>query len=147
MTTLSYRRATARDMPWAYQLFRTGMKDYIEQTWGWDEVFQHHSFMENIPPARFTVINNEVQDIGGYCLKRVDGSHLQLELLIIAPVWRKQGLGTLVMQELMRQASKGRLPLQLKVLKTNPAITFYRRLGFAIHEEDRDRYCLSWTPE
>lgn len=141
----AYRPARPEDMAWAYTLFRAGMKPYIKQTWGWDEVFQRHSFMENIPYSLFTVITLAERDVGGYCLRYHARSHLQLELLVIDAKLRNAGLGTQVMQDLMQIARKRDLPLQLNVLRVNPALHFYERLGFTILESDTERHLLSWS--
>ncbi len=139
-----YRPARPEDMAWAYTLFRAGMKPYIEQTWGWDEVFQRHSFMENIPYSVFTIITLAERDAGGYCLRHHKRSHLELELLVIDADLRNAGLGTRVMQDLMQEARQRELPLQLNVLRVNPAVKFYERLGFTILQSDSERYRLSW---
>lgn len=145
MNTLSYRKANAADMEWAYQLFKKGLQTYIEQTWGWNELFQHHSFMENIPPTHFTIVSTEGRDIGGYFLKPYE-SHLYLDMLLIKPQHQNHGHGTQIIRHLQQSANEQQLPIKLNVLKVNPAFRFYHRLGFSVESEDEFRYRLCYRP-
>lgn len=142
--TIEYRRARKEHHEWAYRIFREGMKRYIESTWGWDETFQRHGFMETIAQAGFTIARTGDDDVGGYCLKD-RGRFLHLDMLLIDPRQQNRGLGTRIMQDLMEQSRNSGRPLQLDVLKTNAgALRLYRRLGFAIFDEDRARYRMRW---
>ena len=66
--------------------------------------------------------------------------HLQLELLVIDAPWRNSGLGSTIMQSLIRQATAESLPIRLKVLRCNPAYNFYQRLNFRTESSDNERY-------
>lgn len=148
-TRLRYRKASPRDMDWAYRIFKTGMQSYITRTWGWNELFQEHSFFANLPASSFVIASIDASagsadepgrvDIGGYCLK-TKADHLYLEMLLIDPAWQRQGYGSAIMDEVMREAHRRRLAVRLSVLKINPASRFYQRLGFVIEAEDDIRY-------
>lgn len=138
---LDYRRAETWEMDWAYHIFKSVMQSYIKKTWGWNELFQRHSFQENLPASSFTIISVDGVDIGGYCLKKKP-DHLYLEMLLIDSVWQRQGYGTKVMQQLVLQARSAKLPIKLSVLKNNPASAFYQTLGFVIENEDCYRFQL-----
>lgn len=147
--TLSYRRARPRDMDWAYRIFKTGMQSYITRTWGWNELFQEHSFFANLPASSFVIASIDTRDasadksgqidIGGYCLKP-KADHLYLEMLLLDPAWQRRGYGSAIMGEVMREAKRHTLPVRLSVLKINPAYRFYQHLGFVIEAEDDIRY-------
>lgn len=141
---IEYRRARREHHEWAYRIFRESMKHYIESTWGWDETFQRHGFMENIVQAGFTIARVGDDDIGGYCVKD-RGRFLHLDILLIDPRHQNRGLGTRIMQHVMEQSRQSGRPLQLDVLKTNEgALRLYRRLGFTTFDEDGARYRLRW---
>lgn len=141
---IEYRRARREHHEWAYRIFRESMKPYIESTWGWNETFQRHGFMENITQAGFTIASVGDDDIGGYCLKD-RGRFLHLDMLLIDPRMQNRGLGSRIMQDLKEQSRKSGRPLQLDVLKTNEhALRLYRRLGFTSFDEDQARYRLRW---
>lgn len=149
---LHFRKAQPRDMNWAYRIFKSGMQSYITRTWGWNELFQEHSFFVNLPAASFVIAgmrppvdasagtrDRHSIDIGGYCLKQKT-DHLYLEMLLVDPAWQRQGFGSAIMAEVMRQANTLEKPVRLSVLKINPASQFYQRLGFIIESEDEIRY-------
>lgn len=136
---LSARPALPDEMTWAFQLFKRCLGRYIDQTWGWDEVFQQHGFLENFSPANFDIIILNQQRIGGMSfISRSDD--LKLELLMIDAPWRNTGLGSTIMQSLMAQATARSQPLRLSVLRCNPALHFYQRLNFRTESQDSERY-------
>jgi ribosomal protein S18 acetylase RimI-like enzyme len=140
-----YRKADPTEMDWVYRLFKSCLQEYISATWGWDELFQRHSFDENITAADFVIARWKNEDIGGYSLQKKDG-YLYLEMLLVEPCWQRQGLGRVIMQHLIEQSAQQRLPLRLSVLKTNPAADFYTRLGLHTESEDQYRYRMIWLP-
>jgi ribosomal protein S18 acetylase RimI-like enzyme len=142
---MDYRKAETREMDWVYQLFKSCLQEYISATWGWDELFQRHSFDENIPAAGFVIASSNGIDIGGYSLQKKDG-YLYLEMLLIAPAWQRRGLGRVIMQHLLELSTQHQKPLRLSVLKTNPASEFYTRLGLGTESEDQYRYRMVWYP-
>lgn len=142
---LVFRKAEIVEMDWAYQLFKSGMQEFIAETWGWNELFQRHSFQVNLPASSFIIASLNNEDIGGYCLKNKT-DHLYLEMLLLTPQKQRQGLGTQMMQHVMMQAKQQGLPVQLRVLKNNPAHHFYRKLGFTVYAEDNFRYKMSSAP-
>lgn len=62
---------------------------------------------------------------------------LQVQLL---PEAQGQGIGAALVRGLQAEARAASMPLKLKVLKTNPALRLYQRLGFVVVGED----ALSW---
>ena len=144
MNSITFRQASKADMEWAYETFRTTMKSYIEDTWGWDELFQQYGFAENLRPASFTIAALNSVTVGTYSLTE-KADHLWLEMLLILPDYQNQGLGTRIVQTIQTEASLKQKSLRLSVLKVNPAREFYRRLGFEISSEDTWSYKLSWS--
>jgi len=146
---LRFRKARPREMDWVYQIFKTGMQAYITRTWGWNELFQEHSFFANLPASSFVIasidtttgstVESGTVDIGGYCLK-TKKDHLYLEMLLIDPAWQRQGYGAAIMDEIMAEAHSRSMAVRLSVLKINPAYRFYQNLGFVIEAEDDIRY-------
>jgi len=143
MIELDSRPARKQDMTWIYALFRRCMKHFIEQTWGWDEVLQAHSFRENLPVPHWTVIEHQSLPIAAYCLTRTPGE-LYLAMLLVHPDWQLRGVGSQLMTELQQQAQQEGSCLRLDVLRCNPASEFYRRLGFRQVAEDHERFRFLW---
>lgn len=139
-----FRRATRADMDWLYALFRTTMREYIEATWGWDELFQHHGFHDNLPPSSFTVAAvNDVE--AGACSVLQKRDHLWVEMVIVDPRYQRRGLGGELISRAQQRASESEQPLRLSVLKVNPARHFYDRLGFRETHEDQWSVKMEWS--
>jgi len=148
-SNLHYRQAKKADMPWAYTLFRRHLKPYIEQTWGWDEVFQKHSFEANLPAAHWQIVSISTQgigqDIGAYCIK-YKADHIHLAMLVVQAELQGKGLGRGIIEHIQQLATARRSEIRLSVLKCNPAHHFYRSTGFRVTAQDPERYQFSWTP-
>ncbi len=135
MNSLRFRKATRQDMDWLYQTFKLTMQDYIQQTWGWDELLQGHAFHDNLPAASFTIAARNGIDIGAYSVQE-KSDHLWLEMVLVLPELQNQGLGSKLLRRAQEAAAAKGKPLRLSVLKVNPAQRFYKRLGFQVTGED-----------
>ncbi|MGD1931063.1 MAG: GNAT family N-acetyltransferase [Leptolyngbyaceae cyanobacterium] len=51
--------------------------------------------------------------------------------MAIYPGLQRQGYGSQVIGDIIAQADEKGLPVELQVVKINPAIALYERLGFA----------------
>lgn len=145
MRELRFRRAGKSDMDWLYQTFKLTMQDYIATTWGWDELIQHHSFHDNLPASSFTIASLEDFDIGAYSLLEKK-DHLWLEMVLVLPEKQNVGVGSLLLKHVQQRASEREQSVRLSVLKVNPALRFYERLGFTVTTEDQWSYKLEWQP-
>jgi ribosomal protein S18 acetylase RimI-like enzyme len=121
------------------------MRQYVEQTWGWDEDWQRAYFHMRFDPAENQVVVLDSQDIGVISVEwREDVVHLGT--LYILPEYQGQGIGTQVLNDLLAAAFREGLPVTLRVLQVNPAKRLYERLGFVVVEEDDVRYVMKATP-
>jgi ribosomal protein S18 acetylase RimI-like enzyme len=127
----SLREATPEDFDFARGVKLEGLRPYIEKLWGWDDEAEERQFRENFDPATATIISSEHGNVGYYEL--VDrGFDLFLAGIYIDSRFRRRGLGTAVLRELLALARARQLPLALRVLKPNPARRLYERLGFRV---------------
>ncbi len=137
------RQGTKFDESWLYQLYCTTMRMHIEKTWGWDEQFQRGGFKNNLLPDKFKIVVLDGNDIGAYLVDEEE-EHFWIEMLLIQPDMQKQGVGTKILNMLQAESQKHQKPLRLNVIKVNPAIQFYSRLGFVVYEEDDAFYKMEW---
>ncbi|MDT8428389.1 MAG: GNAT family N-acetyltransferase [Pseudomonadales bacterium] len=143
MNELTFRKATVQDMDWLYALFRSTMKHHIEQTWGWDELFQKHGFAENLPASSFTIALLDQEAIGAYSLmEKTD--HLWLDMLLLPEQFQGRGLGSRLLETIQKKALARKKPLRLSVLKINSAHEFYLKRGFVCCGEDDWSLKLEW---
>jgi ribosomal-protein-alanine N-acetyltransferase len=82
-----------------------------------------------VSPSGKPVANGE--QAAGFTLSRTIAGETELLLLAVDPQCRRQGLGTVLVEALARDAlAKGASRLFLEMRRGNPAEHLYRRLGF-----------------
>lgn len=140
------RQATEADYAFLFHLYQASMKDYVIQTWGWDEAGQQVLFREHFDPVRYQIVGVNGRDVGVLSVKQQPDT-LVLANLQILPDSQKQGLGTAIIKTLLRQASQQGVPVSLQVLKVNPAYKLYERLGFTVIGETDTHYLMSTASE
>ena len=141
---MQIRHGTQSDENWLYQLYCLTLRAPIEKTWGWDEQFQRNGFKSNLAPEKFNIIVVNGVDTGAYLVNEEE-DHLWIEMLLIQPDMQRQGIGTKILQLLKVESQRRQKPIKLSAIKVNPAIQFYRRLGFVVYEEDDAFFKMQWT--
>ena len=141
MRQVELRPATARDFEFLYRLHTAALRDYVEQTWGWDESFQRALFAKRFEPASRKLIcwtGSPVGSIGS----RIEPGALHLYYIALLPVYQRRGIGTFLISQLISDATSRGLPVRLSILKSTPARSLYERLGFVVSSEDPHRYFM-----
>lgn len=86
----------------------------------------------------------KIMDLGqlaGLFVIRDKGDHLYLDHLYIHPDYQNKRLGRAVMEHIIEEATRRRLPVRLGALRNSPANGFYLQQGFVkTHEDDFDIY-------
>ena len=141
-TKYSLRPATDKDYDFLYHLHRAAIRPTVEATWGWDEAFQADYFRSRWDLSRRQIIVVDGSDIGVVTLEERPGS-VFLALIEIQPAYQGQGIGTAVIREVMANAHRRGLPVELHILKANArARRLYERLGFRLTEARAERYVM-----
>ncbi len=81
------------------------------------------------PQAQSWIILRRQQAIGRLILNREE-SEIRLLDIALMPEHRNQGIGSLLIQRLIRETSSPPRPFRLHVLKGHRAAVLYQRLGF-----------------
>ena len=116
-----------RELLWLIQ--SQSMRPSVEATWGWDEAFQRLYFEEHYGDSPHQIIRIDGTDAGMLSFE-IRPDHVFLRNIALLPQFQGRGIGTSVVREVMKQASRLGLPVRLQVLKVNPARRLYERLGF-----------------
>lgn len=145
MIGLQTRPATDDDLPFAYDVLRQAFQAYVEQTWGWDEDQQRALFLAGYDPALTEVVVYDGLDVGFMRLEDHD-RFLFLDTIALLPDYQGQGLGAELMRRVLKYAAERGLPVQLHVLRVNPAKTLYERLGFSVTGGDDYRLFMEAKP-
>ncbi len=136
---LTIRRGENSDAAWLFQLFKKTMQDQIDAAWGWEELLQKEGFTTTLPARGFTILELGKQPIASLHLSKKP-DHYILDMILVEPALQRRGFGSKLFTLASEQARNAGLPIQLSVLKTNPAVGFHRHLGFAVIDEDRHSF-------
>lgn len=128
----SYRKARSDERAQIFQLYRTVMRSYIEQIWGWDEQWQENDFREHFEPDQITVALVGGKLVG-YAQAEPQSEALYIRMLLLAAEYRRQGIGARLLQVVLSAASEQHLGVKLQVFKINEsAKRFYECHGFRV---------------
>ena len=120
-------------------LYFAGMENAIKQL-NLDMDTQIAGFRQRWDVTQVRIITLDSADIG-WLQSFVQGNALFLAQLFVDDTFRQQGIGTEVVKALIDEAAPAGQAVTLGVVKTNPALRLYERLGFRItHDDERKFY-------
>jgi ribosomal protein S18 acetylase RimI-like enzyme len=142
-TTL--RPARAEDFDYCASLYFEGMENIIKEL-NLNREAQLAGFRRRWDQAQVMIVTLDGRDIGWF-QSFVKDEALFLAQLFVDRAFRGQGVGTAVIKSLIEEAVRADRALTLGVVKTNPALRLYERLGFRVtHEDERKFYMRRDSP-
>ena len=129
------RIAESSDAAFAYDVREKAMREYEEATWGrWDAARTQGQIEDDIAEGRLNIIEVDLRIAG---MMRVDEhpTHMHLDQLFLLPEYQGRGIGSKLVEHVLRNARLKNLPVRLWVLQVNPARRLYERLGFQVVEQ------------
>ena len=134
-----------RDFEFVRELYFETMRWAIERYFGWDRAQQEESFSKWFKPAEASIITADWTD-AGWIQRREDPGEIFLGSIYITPAMQRKGIGTCVVQELLDLARHQSQAVTLSVMKINPAVRLYERLGFRTIREDEHKLYMRVDP-
>jgi GNAT superfamily N-acetyltransferase len=122
---ISKRAATWDDLEWLEPFYESIMRPYVELTHSWDTI----KFRQYFDPKSTKIIQADGIDIGMLQVQNRPEC-IYLGDIQIQSEYRNKGIGTSLIESIIRSASIENKPVQLRVLRGNPARKLYLRLGF-----------------
>lgn len=133
---ISLRPASDADRPFIESVFLETQRWLIETLFGWrGDEFERNKIAEWYERATTQIVLVDGCEAGWLMVKR-PGDAIELHSIFLAPAWQNQGIGTLLIGQLVDEARGARVPLRLSTAKINPAVRLYQRLGFTVTRED-----------
>lgn len=129
-TAIEFRKAVEADCEFCYLVRALAFREYAEPVRGWDEEHERALHRKRFTSQDFKVIQAEGHDVGVLSAETTPDAMKVFQLFIL-PEHQGRGIGSCVMEHLIREAAQLRLPLRLQVINGNDrALYFYKRHGF-----------------
>jgi GNAT superfamily N-acetyltransferase len=136
---IALRPALVEDFEYCKRLYFAGM-DEINQQLNLDRAAQLANFSQQWVVTQVRIITLDGSDAGWLQTETTEQGLFVGQLFVDGPYQRK-GIGTEIMTQLITSAASTHHPMFLNVVKINPALRLYKRLGFhTTHEDDRKFY-------
>jgi len=136
---IAFRPASARDFDYCAKLYLSSMetatRPHLEMA------ARVAGFRERWDAQQVRIVRRDGADIG-WLQVAPDGDALFLKQLFVEAPLQRRGIGTDVMHRLIDEAARAGRAVTLGVVKTNPALRLYERLGFALTHEDARKFYL-----
>lgn len=139
------RPACAEDFGFCARLYFSAMEKIILQL-KLDPARQEANLRHLWDVAQVKIITADDIDAGWMQSEtREDGLYLE-QIFVDAP-FRRRGIGTGVINGLITQANHTSLPVTLAVVRSNPALKLYERMGFRVADEDDRKFYMRRAPD
>lgn len=138
---VTLRPATADDEAFLFDLFASTREEF-----NFLEAAQRQALLrmqydtrrfqyeEGYPQAEASIISLENLPAGRMLVNEGEDAITLIDIALL-PQHRGSGIGTQLLQDLLKRAVIARKPVELQVFKTNPAQHLYERLGFSLTGE------------
>jgi ribosomal protein S18 acetylase RimI-like enzyme len=140
------RRAVETDEAFALALYMSGAILHLSALGPVDEKKLVARFKRNYRANSARIIRLAGEDIGW--LQVLDAEdRIHIEQLHLLSSHRNRGIGTRLIRQIMKRARASGLPVELNVIRGNPAIHLYQRLGFRLIGEETEKLRMRWEPD
>jgi ribosomal protein S18 acetylase RimI-like enzyme len=142
---VALRAAQPDDYPFAWKLYIESTEPLLKALGRWDEAAVSERFKNGFRKYRSHLICRDYQQIGWLQVSQ-NGTSLHLHQLHLVKEYRNGGIGSQLIHAAMAVATSQGLAVTLNVIRGNPAIALYRRLGFRVIGEDQELLRMRWDP-
>ena len=138
--SIAFRPAADQDFEYCWRLYFNEM-EWIIRELHLDRTSQEVSFQQQWNAAQVQIITLDGADIG-WLQTFIEDDALFLAQLYLDRPFQRRGIGTDVMKRLIGEAERCNQVMRLNVVKINPAVRLYERLGFQIIREDDRKFYM-----
>jgi ribosomal protein S18 acetylase RimI-like enzyme len=142
---IALRPALPEDFKYCRRLYFVGMSRIIKEL-NLDEAAQAVSFRQHWALSEVRIITLDDSAIGWVQSRTRENGFFVAQLFVDAP-FQRRGIGSEVLHGLIGEAAQLRQPVRLSVVKINPALRLYERLGFRITHEDERKFYMKRDPD
>jgi ribosomal protein S18 acetylase RimI-like enzyme len=147
---LSLREVTPDDEPFLFEVYASTRMDELQET-GWSDeqklAFIRMQFLvrertHQRADDRIILLNGK--PIGRMLVDRGEAAILLRDIAVLTE-YRSAGVGSRLIQDLMKEAAAAGKPIQLHVVASSPAVRLYERLGFRQTGDDAAYLEMEWS--
>ncbi len=136
---ITFRPALAEDFEYCRRIYFAEMQ-WILDALHLDTAAHAAGFERQWNPARVRILKADGVD-AGWIESTTEDDALLLAQIFVERTFQRRGIGTEAIRRVMGEAARAGLPVRLGVVKINPAVRLYERLGFrTTHEDERKLY-------
>jgi ribosomal protein S18 acetylase RimI-like enzyme len=152
---VNFRLELPEDEAFLAKLYATTRAGEMALT-GWDAAqqeaflrqqfqFQTTHYRKHYGDASFRIILRDDAPIGRLYV-HFGAQEIRLMDIALLPEHRGAGLGSSILENLLREAAQLGKPVTLHVERFNPALRLYHRLGFRVIEDQQINLYMEWRP-
>ena len=149
---LSLREATPDDEPFLFEVYASTRIEELEGL-GWNDdqklAFISMQFLareRSTPRADNQIIFFNGHPVGRILVDRSEAGILLRDIALLTE-YRNTGIGSRLIQDLIKEATSAGKPIQLHVVASSPAVRLYERLGFSRIGDEAAYLEMQWYPE
>jgi ribosomal protein S18 acetylase RimI-like enzyme len=137
------RQARPSDYSFAEQLYFETMRPLLIDLGRWNGRRLKTRFKRAFRADHVRIISSGNTDIGWLQISE-SATEITLNQIHIIAEFRSRGIGTRIIRDLLAEAQRKLRPVVLSVVRNNPALALYQRLGFRIVGEDVEKLHMRW---
>ena len=153
--SLTLRPVTASDEEFLLEVYKSSRGDDLRGL-DWDEnrisefLGMQYEAQQHFYESEYKRAADEIILRAGKPAGRLIVEHREHEIrcidLALVPEHRNCGVGSSLIRQLQEEATRGRKPLRLQVIRFNRAVNLLERLGFVRTSETGTHFQMEWTP-
>ena len=155
LADVTYRYASSEDAHFLFELYANTRTEELD-AWGWDseqqDAFlkmqfhaQQTSYQKQFPNSNYQIVLMQQVTVGAILVNRNE-TEIRLADIAILPEYRDRGIGSFLLQNLIREATQAGKPIRLQVIQFNRATLLYQRLGFVKVGDNGTHFLMEWQP-
>lgn len=148
--SVTLRSARPDDEEFLYELFCHTMGDELAALG--DAILRMQfkaqllTYSAQFPAAEHQIIMLDERPIGRVLVERSESENRGVDIALL-PEYRNGGIGKMLVQELLDEAARAGKPFRISVVKSNPALHLYERLGFKTTGDTGTQFLMEWVAE
>ena len=133
------RAATDDDFPFARSLYIESMEPLLSALGAWDAEKADNAFQSYYISDEIEIVCLDGKDVGWIQISVVQ-NELCLDQIHLIEEVRGKGIGTKLIGKVIAEADSQGRDVSLSLVKGNPSLALYKRLGFSLQSEDETKF-------